>query len=246
MSSEGTSTQKGIVKLLYLEIVRKDEYKQWLEDPSYVGEALAKQRKPGDVPAEFERRFDISHLNHNLAAWQARLPQLSAPLYSYADVSVMVEQSPSRVFEYFLDELKWECEYSVKVRESANGNTRKTLVIHLPNDGYFYINGVQMEEFLGKVKKANVPNNRHRNPCHQGWSLLEKNVWEKIRPFDTFMVSWFGENYTPERMEKTIMYHADANRVDICLRHMDRHVGIEFSFEHSYPVALDDDWWDQF
>ena len=154
-----------------------------------------------------------------------------------------------RVFEYFSDELKWECEYSVNVRESANGNTgntRKKLVIHLPNDGYFYINGVQMEEFLGKVKRANVPNNRHRSTCHQGWSLLDKNVWGKIGPFETFMGSWFGENYTPERMEKTIMYDADANRVDIRIRHMDRHVGIEFSFEHSFPVALDDDWWDQF
>lgn len=233
-----SSEEQGIAKL---EIVRKDEYKQWLKDPSYVGEALAKQRKASDTIPEqgFQQRFDISHLNHNLAAWRARLPKLGTPLYSYAQVSSMAEQSPSRVFEYFLDELYWECKYSVKVRESRKGDTRKTLVIHLPNDGYFYINGMQMEEFLGKAKKVSIPNNRH-----QGWPLLDKNVWEKIRPFQTFMAAWFGENYAAERMEKTIMYHADANRVDICMRHMDSFVGIEFSFEHSFPVALDDDWWD--
>jgi hypothetical protein len=242
-STETEGMQQGIIKLLYLELVRKDEYKQWLEDPTYVGKALTKKRKLDDFPPEFQRRFDISHLNHNLDAWQARLPQLSTPFYSYADVSSMAEQSPSRVFEYFLDELEWECEYSVKVRESANGNTWKTLVIHLPNDGYFYINGVQMEEFL---RKADIPNNHHRNTRHQGWSLLKKTIWEKILPVETFMVAWFGENCTFERMEKTIRYHADANRVDICMRHMDRFVGFEFSFEHSYPVALDDDWWDSF
>ena len=162
--------QQGMVKLLYLEIVRKYEYMQWWEDTSYVGEALAKQRKPGDFPADFQQRFDISHLNHNSDVWQARLPQLNTPLYSYTDVNSMEETSGSRVFEYFLDELKWECEYSLKVRELANDNWRKTLVIHLPNAGYFYINGVQMEDFLGKVKKPNIPNNRHKKACHQGWS----------------------------------------------------------------------------
>ena len=87
-----------------------------------------------------------------------------------------------------------------------------------------------MEEFVGNVKKAKLPNNRHRNTCQfEGWSLLDKHVWEKILPFETFMVSWFGEHYTPERMEKTILYHATANRVDICMRHKDHHVAIEFS-----------------
>ena len=60
------------------------------------------------------------------------------------------------------------------------------------------------------------------------------------------MVGWFGENHTPHRMEKMVMYHSDANRVDICMRHIDHLIGIEFSFEHSYPLALDDGWWENF
>jgi hypothetical protein len=146
----------------------------------------------------------------------------------------MLKSSTSERFEYVLGDLKWECEYSVEIQQSKKGNRRKTLVIHLPNDGYFYINGVQMEEFLrGKVKQADIPNSRHKKNCPEGWSVLDKNVWKKVAPFEEFMVYWFGdENCQPEHMKRSIMYYADANRVDICLRHKDRHVGVEFSFEH--------------
>ena len=126
MSSAERSAEPGIVELLSLEIVRKDEYKQWLEDPIYVGNAVAKERNPGDIPAELQRRFDISHLNHTLAAWQSRLVHLNPALYSFANVRGMVEQSPSRVFEYMSDGLIWESEYSVQVRQSMNGDTHKT------------------------------------------------------------------------------------------------------------------------
>ena len=49
---------------------------------------------------------------------------------------------------YNFDNLTWEVAYSVKIRSSNIFNRRMTLVIHLPSDGYFYINGTQMEEFL--------------------------------------------------------------------------------------------------
>lgn len=51
--------------------------------------------------------------------------------------------------------------------------------------------------------------------------------------------SWlFGENCTSERMEKTFMYHADANLVDICIRHMERNVSIVSSFRLSTVTRL--------
>ncbi|CAB9531925.1 hypothetical protein SEMRO_4307_G353690.1 [Seminavis robusta] len=248
-----TTEEDSLVKALYLEIIRKDEYLLWKQDPTYVGEELAKQRsigdKPGSIPGVFRHRVDISHLNQNLAAWQARLSSFSDPFYSYANVSSMTraEANASKgTFEYILDDLTWGCQYSVKIRETASGNTQKTLVIHLPNDGYFYLNGTKMEEFLGKVKKAGVPNSRHRNTCHKGWAQLEKTVLDKLFPFQAFMVAWFGGNHAPQRMEKMVMHHSDANRVDICMRHMDHFIDIEFSFEHSYPFALDDGWWENF
>lgn len=42
---------------------------------------------------------------------------------------------------------------------------------------------------------------------------------------DVQMVAWFGEDYTPTtdgEDRDVVLYHADANRVDICMRHMDR------------------------
>ena len=56
------------------------------------------------------------------------------------------------------------------------------------------------------------------------------------------MATWCGNDYDPQRVEKTVLHHSGANRVDICVC-MD-HIAIEFSFEHSFPVALEDDFWD--
>ena len=47
-------------------------------------------------------------------------------------------------------------------------------------------------------------------------------------------------------MERSIMYHSDANRIDLIMRHQDLGVAIEFSFDHSYPIALEEDYFDTF
>ena len=60
------------------------------------------------------------------------------------------------------------------------------------------------------------------------------------------MAAWFEASYDPKRMELLVLYHTDANRLDLCMRHQDTHVSIEFSFEHSYPIALEDGWWTTF
>jgi hypothetical protein len=119
----------------------------------------------------------------------------------------------------------------------------KNLVINLPNDGFFYLrNEAAMNEFVGEVKKKGQKNNRHKNTCYEGWAVLEKTIWNKLKHFETFMAKWCGEHYDQHRVEKTVLYYSDANRVDICMR-MD-HISVEFSFEHSLPVALEDDFWD--
>eukprot|EP00542_Grammatophora_oceanica_P004092 CAMPEP_0194062554 /NCGR_PEP_ID=MMETSP0009_2-20130614/77865_1 /TAXON_ID=210454 /ORGANISM="Grammatophora oceanica, Strain CCMP 410" /LENGTH=145 /DNA_ID=CAMNT_0038714327 /DNA_START=101 /DNA_END=536 /DNA_ORIENTATION=- len=62
------------------------------------------------------------------------------------------------------------------------------------------------------------------------------------------MTTWFEKRYDPDRMELLVLYHADANndRLDLCMRHQDTHVSIEFSFQHSYPIALEDGLWSAF
>jgi hypothetical protein len=157
------------VKILHLEIIRKDEYKKWKEDPRFVGDALLKKRAPEDIPLH-ANRFDISHLNENFAAWNTALSVSN--FYSSDEVRAMTNaqaNSSSFKFAYELDDLVWECEFSVNAFLTRSGALRKTLVIHLLNDGYFYINGVEMEKYLGKVDKESVLNSRHRNTCYDGW-----------------------------------------------------------------------------
>jgi hypothetical protein len=248
MTNKEEEEEKGNVKVVYLEIIRKDEYAEWKVNPQFVGDTLKKPRTPDSLrPIGQEHRFDISHLNKNFEAWHAKVATLPIPLYSYAAVNSMTDNSPSRKFQYVLDDLTWECEYSVKLWVSQQDNVKKTLVIRMPNDGYFYINGIAMEHFLGaKVLKMEVFNSRHRNTVYEGWSILDKTVWEKLAPFKTFMITWFETSYDPDLMELLVLYHANANRLDLCMRHQDTHVSIEFSFEHSYPIALEDGWWSTF
>jgi hypothetical protein len=121
----------------------------------------------------------------------------------------------------------------------------KIVIIHLPNDGFFYVNEeAVVNQFVGEIKKKGQKNNRHKDTCYEGWAVLEKTIWNKLKPFETFMAEWFGgdDSEYDFRIEKTVLYHSDANRVDICMRMDD--ISIEFSFEHSFPVAMEDDFWD--
>ena len=84
----------------------------------------------------------------------------------------------------------WECEHFVKLWVLQQGNVKKTLVIHMPNDGCFCVNGIAMEHFLGaKVLKMDVFNSCHQTTVHKGWQILDKTVREKLASFKTFMTA---------------------------------------------------------
>ena len=95
---------------------------------------------------------------------------------------------------------------------------------------------------LGKVKKANIPNHHHQNTCYKGCGRNWKKMFgiNSSHCFQALMVAWFGGNRTLQWMEKIVMYHSDANCVNICMHHMDHFIGIEFLFKLSYPLVLDD------
>jgi hypothetical protein len=137
-----------------------------------------------------------------------------------------------------MDGLTWSCEYFVKTWLSKNGDLMKIVTINLSNDVFFYVNEDTVNEVVGEIKTNGQKNDRHKNTCYEGWAVLEKTIWNKLKPFETFMAKWRGDDNNQHRVEKTVIYHSDANRVDICMR-MD-HISIEFSFEHSFPVALED------
>lgn len=237
------SAVNNMIRLLYLEIIRKDDYKLWKKDPQLCRQPRVSTNTIDDTtPEAIQERFDISHLSVHLAAWEKQLPNAVQPFFSFSDVKAMTENSAKRTFEYEFDEFTWSCEYFVKTWLSQTGNLMKILIIHLPNDGFFFVNEDAVNEFVGEIKKKGQKNNRHKNTCWEDWAVLEKTIWNKLAPFETFMAKWCGDDYDQHRVEKTALYHSAANRVDICMR-MD-HISIEFSFEHSFPVALEDDFWD--
>ena len=66
---------------------------------------------------------------------------------------------------------------------------------------------------------------------------MECEVWGKLETFETHMVEWFGESRA-RNATRTLLYHADANCVDICMQLS--LIAIEFSFELGFPIALND------
>ncbi len=155
------------IRLLSLEIIRKDDYKQWKKDPQLCRQPLFSTNTIDEsTPEVIQERFDISHLSVHLAAWEKQLPTTTIqPLFSFADVKAMTENSAKRTFEYEMKGLTWSCEYFVKTWLSKNGNLMKNVIIHLPNDGFFYVNEDTLNEVVGEMKKKGQKNNRHNNTC---------------------------------------------------------------------------------
>ena len=92
---------------------------------------------------------------------------------------------------------------------------------------------------MGKNDATEVFNRRHRNTQYEGWSVLDKTVWQKLAPFKNFMTAWFGESYDANRTELMVLYHADANRLDICMCNQDTHVSIECARTWLVELILD-------
>lgn len=62
------------------------------------------------------------------------------------------------------------------------------LVIHLPNDGFVYVEG--SVESVQRIKKTGVVNDRHEQ--RNGWALVEPEAWDKLAPFEESARQWFG------------------------------------------------------
>jgi hypothetical protein len=105
---EGPMAAENMIRLLYLEVVRKDDYKLWKKDPQLCRQphVSTNTNTIDEFTAEvIQELFDISHFSVNLASWEERLPSLQRPLFTFAETKSMVEDSPKRRFEYELDGL---------------------------------------------------------------------------------------------------------------------------------------------
>jgi hypothetical protein len=124
-TSTGSSAADNMIRLLYLESFRKDDYKQWKKDPQLCPQPRVSTNTIDDTtPEVIQERFDISHLSVHLAAWEKQLPNVQ-PFFSFSDVKAMTENSANRTFQYEMDGLTWSCEYYVQTWVSKTGSLLK-------------------------------------------------------------------------------------------------------------------------
>lgn len=111
----------------------------------------------------------------------------------------------------------WPVRSSVKAVDGA-GNSYAQSLKTAKKLMQSYLQVPVRPEAARKALTTAVVAKMYTHTCFEGWAAIEKKVWDKLEPFETFMVNWFGEHFSKHRIEKTVLYHADANRVDICMR----------------------------
>lgn len=238
--SESRFDESPINSLIYQESIPKASYKQWLAEKtkrlSPITPAGSSSLAAMDSPTK--KRHDIGYLCENLESWVTTLnqPTVQAPgsavitvLPSLDQVIAIPGPTVSIAMEYNRDGLIWRSDVRTCVFFRKNV-LWKNVVIHLPNDGFFYV-----EESLLPVLATNRDNDRHRNSCFGGWAYLKTEIWPKLARFENFARDWFGY-HSSKKLERQIMYNDIANRLDISFRCPELYVGIDFVFEPGYPV----------
>jgi hypothetical protein len=165
---------------------------------------------------------------------------ISQTVFSFPEVMVVqnaTHQTTTRnIIHYEHHRLSWRSDYSISVRTD-----RKTLVVHLTNDGFLCIPDSEMESV--QVEKTN-----DRHPTEpDGWAVLKSSRREstlnELGDFTLFADRWSGSL----EYSKMVLYNATHRRIDICFQSKDLvdgvMIGLEFSFERDWPVTDESDWW---
>jgi hypothetical protein len=232
--SAPTATPSPSGDVSYVESIPRESFDQWLRDQNTKARpavpATAENLSQMDTPTK--ERHDIGYITINFEAWKRRLlAEGEAILPSFDEVKIALANTLGSALEYQKDGLKWRSDYFVKVIRCKNpGETSRRLVLHFPNDGYFYVH----ESLLPVLSNQRV-NERHLNTAAKGWVFLDANVWTKLTALETFAREWFGYD-TDKKLQRQILYNDSKNRMDICIRCPETLVSIEYSFEPGFPV----------
>jgi hypothetical protein len=215
-----------MLKLLYMKVIPRQIYLEGLTDPSKKRSPIkpASEQNLADMDTPTKERHDIGYLCSNLESWKLRIAgQSILPTFDAvkkAKISTIAEE-----VEYDRDGLVWRSDYQILIRRQSQmrGQVRR-LVLHLPNDGFFYV-----AESLLPVLLSNRRNERHLKTCSEGWAYLDHIVWPKLAAFEQFARDWFGYDNS-KKLRRLIMYNDLNNRMDICLPCPDTNVSVDFVF----------------
>jgi hypothetical protein len=236
--TESDVTQRGMINSLYGETLIENKHRRWLRGhwvntPSAVPipRGLLEGLQDG-----VKKRHSVGYLNENFASWTLALgqnPGLQLPTANFIFSTTTNSTKTEMLYDH--GGFRWFSDWRSFVR--YNGPiTERVFVIRFPNDGFFYVEKNMSDP---DVNESDVANYRHQKTCYDGWFLLGDSAWQDLAPISAFMEAWLGST----NIEKEIVYHADANRVDICVRCLTRLLSFEFSFEQRHPKVIRKGFW---
>jgi hypothetical protein len=231
--------ESPIVALMYVESIPKVSYNQWLLEKSRKLSPTKPATSLDDMDSPMKKRHDIGYISENLESWTNRLSKKGTPIIpSFAQVQAATDATVAIAVDYDRDGLTWRSDYRIVISHDSKNNVWKNLVVHLPNDGFFYV-----DESLLPVLAGGRRNVRHMNTCSEGWAYLDQCLWPKLERFEKFAREWYGYNDT-QKLQRQILYNDTSNRMDISLRCPATSVGIDFVFEPGFPVpVVPDEFW---
>lgn len=222
-----------VLNLVYVESIKKKSYDQWLAEENKkltpVKPATAENLEEMDTPTK--ERHGIGYISENFLSWTRLLDddeEAGAMIPTVDEIQALRGGFLDFAIVYQHDGLKWRSDVRV-CRERQIGTTVNSLVVHFPNDGFFYV-----EESLLPVLSSNRDNPKHMKTCPKGWAYLERSLWAELQPFETWARKWFGYD-DDKKLKRQILYHAPENRMDICLLCPETNVSAVFVFEPGYP-----------
>lgn len=236
--------ESSMVALMHVESIPKASYKEWLAEKNRKLSPVKPASSLEDMDTPTKKRHDISYISENFKSWTEcvqregfpiQLPSFQAVEAATANALPIQGTIP---IDYSRDGLDWRSDIRVCLSVDSRGVMWKNFVVHLPNDGFFYV-----DESLLPVLATNKRNPKHMNTCSEGWAYLDQCLWPKLMPFEQFARQWFGYDDT-KKLQRQIMYNDVSNRMDVSLRCPETNVGIDFVFEPGYPVPeVPEDFW---
>jgi hypothetical protein len=159
-SPGGTPAAASAGFLLYVESIPHEE---WMKDPSKRSSTVQPAYADGvsimDTPTK--ERHEIGYLEKNFKAWQTALLSLNDPhLPTLSEVLGAGRSFTLGELDYKKDGLKWRSDCFVRIIKQSDQLHERRLIIHLPNDGYFYVS-----EDLLPVMMKDQANGRPSRPA---------------------------------------------------------------------------------
>ena len=190
-----------LVNLVYMEAIPRSSHMEWRQDPSKKLSTIkpATRQNLEDMDTPTKQRHDIGYISSNLASWNSRVDGKNL-VPTFETVKAATATTVAEEVEYNRGGLVWRSDYHIRIRCMADDTMMRKLVIHLPNDGFFYV-----DERILPVLVSDRRNDRHLTTCAEGWAFLDAVIWPKLAPFENWARQWFGYRES-QTLRRQVLY----------------------------------------